>query len=52
MKLEHSAYKILEISLTDKTHLSTLFDKSNYKKAKEHMIQVSRIYLIFNLVYF
>lgn len=55
MKLERSVYAILQIlgiSLTDKTHLSDLFDKSNFKMSKTDMIQVNRIYLIFNLVHF
>ncbi len=39
MKLERSIYEILQIlgiSLTDKTHLRDLFDKSNIKNIKEH----------------
>ena len=38
MKLERSIYEtlqILGISLTDKTHLRDLFDKSNFKNIKE-----------------
>ncbi len=38
MKLERSIYEILQIlgiSLTDKTHLRDLFDKSNIKNIKE-----------------
>lgn len=38
MKLEHSIYEVLQIvgiSLTDKTHLSDLFDKSNFKNVKD-----------------
>ena len=38
MKLERSVYAILQIlgiSLTDKTHLSDLFDKSNFKNVKD-----------------
>ena len=38
MQLERSAYEILQIigiSLTDKTHLRDLFDKSNFKHVKE-----------------
>ncbi len=38
MKLERSVYEalqILGISLTDKTHLNDLFDKSNFKNAKD-----------------
>ena len=38
MKLERSVYEILQIlgiSLTDKTHLSDLFDKSNFKNVKD-----------------
>ena len=56
MKLERSAYEVLQIlgiSLTDKTHLSDLFDKIEFQKMpKTNMIQVNRIYLIFNLVHF
>lgn len=36
MKLERSIYEVLQIlgiSLTDKTHLRALFDKSNFKNA-------------------
>lgn len=38
MKLERSVYEVLQIlgiSLTDKKHLSDLFDKSNFKNAKD-----------------
>ncbi len=38
MKLERSIYEVIQIlgiSLTDKTHLSDLFDKSNFKKVKD-----------------
>ena len=38
MKLERSVYEILQIigiSLTDKTHLRDLFDKSNINNVKE-----------------
>ena len=38
MKLERSIYEVLQIlgiSLTDKTHLSDLFDKSNFKNVKD-----------------
>ncbi len=38
MKLERSIYEILQIlgiSLTDKTHLRDLFDKSNIKNINE-----------------
>ena len=38
MKLKRSAYEVLQIlsiSLTDKTHLSDLFDKSNFKNVKD-----------------
>lgn len=38
MKLERSIYEffqILGISLTDKTHLRDLFDKSNFKNVKD-----------------
>ena len=38
MRLERSVYEILQIlgiSLTDKTHLSDLFDKSNFKNVKD-----------------
>lgn len=38
MKLERSVYEILQIlgiSLTDKTHLSDLFGKSNFKSVKD-----------------
>lgn len=55
MKLERSVYEVLQIlgnSLTDKTHLSALFDKSNFKMSKTDMIQVNRIYLVFKLVHF
>lgn len=55
MKLERSIYEVLQIlgiSLTDKTHLSDLFDKSNFKMSKTDMIQVNRIYLIIKLVHF
>lgn len=31
----HETLQILGISLTDKTHLSDLFDKSNFKNVKE-----------------
>nr|WP_302571541.1 transposase [Phocaeicola coprocola] len=37
MKLERSVYEVLQIlgiSLTDKTHPSALFDKSNFKNVK------------------
>ncbi|MDM8325874.1 transposase, partial [Bacteroides gallinaceum] len=38
MKLERSIYEVLQIlgiSLTDKTHLCDLFDKSNFKNVKD-----------------
>lgn len=38
MKLERSIYEVLQIlgiSLTDKTHLRDLFDKSNFKNVKD-----------------
>ena len=38
MRLERSIYEVLQIlgiSLTDKTHLRDLFDKSNFKNVKE-----------------
>ena len=38
MKLERSIYEVLQIlgiSLTDKTHLCDLFDKSNFKNIKD-----------------
>ena len=38
MKLERSVYEVLQIpgiSLTDKTHLCDLFDKSNFKNVKD-----------------
>ncbi len=38
MRLERSAYEILQIvgiSLTDKTHLKDLFDKSNFNNVNE-----------------
>lgn len=31
----HEILQILGISLTDKTHLSDLFDKSNFKNVKD-----------------
>ena len=37
MKLDRSIYEVLQIlrnSLTDKTHLCDLFDKSNFKNVK------------------
>lgn len=39
MKLERSTYEVLQIlsiSLTDKTHLRDLFDKTNFNNVKEH----------------
>ena len=50
MKLERNVYEVLQIrgiSLTDKTHLCDLFDKSNFKILKTDVVQVSRIYLVF-----
>ena len=38
MRLDRSIYEVLQIlgiSLTDKTHLRDLFDKSNFKNVKE-----------------
>ena len=38
MKLERSTYEVLQIlsiSLTDKTYLKELFDKTNYNDVKE-----------------
>ena len=38
MELERSIYKVLQILgifLTDKTHLSDLFDNSNFKSVKD-----------------
>ena len=38
MKLEHSTYEVLQflsISLTDKTHLTDLFDKTKFNDVKE-----------------
>ena len=55
MRLKRSIYEtrqILGISLTDKTHLSDLFDKSNFKNVKERYDSSDRIYLTFNLVHF
>ena len=50
MKLERNVYEVLQIrgiSLTDKTHLCDLFDKSNFKILKTDVVQVNRIYLVF-----
>ena len=55
MKLERSIYEVLQIFgifLTDKTHLSDLLTNQISKMSKTGMIQVNRIYLIFNLVHF
>ena len=38
MKLKHSTYEVLQIlsiSLTDKTHLHNLFDKTNFNDVKD-----------------
>ena len=38
MKLERSTYEVLQIlgiSLTDKTHLRDLFDKTNFNNVKD-----------------
>ena len=46
MRLERSVYEILQIlgiSLTDKTHLSDLFDKSNFKNVKDRYDSSERI---------
>ena len=51
MKLERSIYEtlqILGISLTDKTHLRDLFDKSNFKNIKELNDSSESNLLIFN----
>jgi len=40
MKLNRSTYEVLQIlsiSLTDKTHLSILFDKTNFNDVKEQL---------------
>ena len=55
MNLERCVYEFLQIfgfSLTDKTHLSDLFDKSNFKKVKDRYNSSKPIYLIFNIVHF
>ena len=38
MQIKHSTYEVLQIlclSLTDKTHLRDLFDKTNFNNVKE-----------------
>ena len=55
MKLERSTYEVLQIlsiSLTDKTHLTNLFDKAKFKMTKIDAVQVNQIYLIFNRPHF
>jgi DNA-binding CsgD family transcriptional regulator len=40
MKLNRSTYEVLQIlsiSLTDKTHLSDLFEKTNFNDVKEQL---------------
>ncbi|HPW72207.1 MAG TPA: IS4 family transposase, partial [Bacteroides graminisolvens] len=40
MKLNRSTYEVLQIlsiSLTDKTHLSILFEKTNFNDVKEQL---------------
>lgn len=53
MKLNRSTYEVLQIlsiSLTDKTHLSDLFEKTNFNDVKEQLNPlIPVIYLIFNL---
>jgi len=49
MRLERSTYEVLQIlsiSLTDKTHLRDLFDKTNFNDVKEQFAPLIRGYLI------
>ena len=51
MKLERSTYEVLQIlsiSLTDKTHLKDLFDKTKFQYDKDRFGPNSQIYLMFN----
>ena len=51
MKLERSTYEVLQIlsiSLTDKTHLKDLFDKTKFQYDKDHFGPNGQIYLMFN----
>ena len=55
MKLERSIYEVLQIlriSLTDKTSLRDLFDKSNFINVNILCDSSEPIYLIFNSVHF
>ena len=51
MKLERSTYEvllILSISLTDKTHLKDLFDKTKFQYDKDQLGFKGPNYLMFN----
>ena len=55
MRLDRSIYEVLQIlgiSLTDKTHLRDLFDKSNFKNVKEQYDSSEPNLFNFNLVHF